>query len=320
MQFTALLHRDEKTDKDANADQKTEPSGKILDNQIIRGVMNESLKAFGVCVLGTKTIKPKPGYVPPACLHCQMYIDKEDARRKDEPHYRLCIKNASPSQAVLLNEIVDCYRKLCSKVCGKTNRIVFSDFILKVLEQLKQERPDSTPPDQTTLCRVCYEVANALKKQHHKKNPEDIIFGKAKFSRDPNFVPYEFLQEVRTCVYIGLIDAGRDLVDRDLSFKPFRRTYRLSLWGQRYFIALESHKRSGSKEYKGYLPVLGDVEAVFAANRGKGVPRHYRSARRRIDEILRKWDEECHEYHGRHEKALRDIEKKLRNGRIATAR
>lgn len=299
----------------------------ILDNQIIRGVMNESLKQFGVCVLGTRDINVgSRGYEVAACENCGMYAGAKALGNEDgeQPNYKLCLRGHSPEQKVLLDQIISSYRDFCREVCAKKLRIIFSDFILKVLWNIKlyrSEQGKDVSVNAATLYNVCREVLDALADKYGKAS-KDIIFGKARFdeeaaSGDPKKpVPNEFRQELRTCVYMGLVDAARDIpVYR--GYKPFRRRYLLSVWGKRYFVALEVCNGIGKQNYKAYLEMLYEITRIFEIDLGCDKPEDgaYRRAKRNIGEILNKSDKEAFEHLGKYWKDLEAIEaKKKRAG------
>jgi len=304
LRFTALLHGTKRG--------REQPQKKILDDQIIRGVMNETLKQYGVCVLGPReVVVPTDSSV--ACKDCQMYAEKPTQDPDKEPHYQLCVRvdPHDPKKIYLIDGIVQAYRRLCGEVCAAAKRIIITDLILKVLQQCEvvENRPGGTPRtplDGGTLCRICYHVAAALAQVLKTETaPEAVVFGKGALSDKRGFVPYEFHQELRSCVYFGMVDAVRDIVERQCTYKPFRRRYRLSLWGRRYFVALD--RRRGA--YGGYLGLLREIEDVFTPPAGTPADHPYAEARREIEGILAEWQEECAKYQGRYADHLDTIER-----------
>lgn len=318
LKFTSPVHGKSDGKGDDESVQEKQAQYIILDNQIIRGIMNESLKQFGVCVLGIEKISTKK-HVVEACKKCGMFTGDDPPKNDDDPdqpHYHLCIKGHNGKHKELLDQIITCYRGVCHDVCAENQQIIFGDLILCTLRGLKEhckdlcydvaqdDCEDQCGVDTKTLYNICSEVAIALAKKY-KKEVKDVVFEKAKFkdaidkdkgnyNKQP--IDYAFQQELRTCVYIGLIDAERDVTALG-RYKPFRRRYSLSMWGDRYFVALDSCdvSNSGSNYTKYREDILNEVKKIFMPVKDETEGDIYYQARENIRAILKVWWEESEE-------------------------
>jgi HD superfamily phosphohydrolase len=228
--------------------------GNILDNLIIRGIMGETFKRFGVRLFGKESLK----------------INLEESRFAELPcrpgckHYEECSKGLSEEQMLLVSLLVEAYRAIVSD-CAKDGQLLASDALIFILHEFQETTQGQADLSRWLRCNELYDLFVMLASGFQGSGGvrTDTLFLPSLGLGDLGTPTTRFRQELRRNEYIGLVESLRTPVFEppEGSEKPeytFALAYRLSDAGRESIVCLHEP----SKELEGHCSYMEQLKRI----------------------------------------------------------